>query len=276
MTPPDRWRGLFAVLVTPLGPDGALDEAGAAALADFYLDRGASGLVVASVMGEGSSLTPAERERLVGAVVERCGGRAPVLVGSTNPGIDPARWGVAGVLAAPRDVRDLAQRTELPLVLLDYPPVTGTVSVDEIAALLDELPRVAAIKLEHVPSWHKMAALRARVGDRLRIFGALSGLHVLSELAAGSDGLMTGAAAPERLVAVLRAHARGDAAAAQDAYAAALPLLVFEAQPGVSIALRKAMLVELGALRCDHVRPPTVPLDDVMRAEVRRVVARWR
>lgn len=276
MTPPERWSGLFAVLVTPFTPDGALDEAGAASLADFYLDRGASGLVVASVMGEGPALAPAERERLVRAVVERCGGRAPVLVGSTNPEIDPARWGVAGVLVSPRDASALVRETELPLVLLDYPPVTGAVSVDEIAALLDEIPRIAAIKLEHVPSWHKMAALRARVGDHLRIFGALSGLHALSELAAGSDGLMTGAAAPERLVAVLRAHARGDAAAAQAAYAAALPLLVFESQPGVSIALRKAMLVELGALRCDRVRPPTVPLDDVMRAEVRRVVARWR
>ena len=175
MTPPAQWSGLFAVLVTPFTPDGALDEAGAAALVDFSLGHGATGLVIARVMGEGTALTDPERERLVRVVVERCGGRAPVLLGSTSAGVDPASWGIGGVLVAPRDVRDLARATDLPLVLLDYPPVTGVVTVDELVALLREVPRIAAIKLEHVPSWHKMAALRARVGDRLRLFGALSG-----------------------------------------------------------------------------------------------------
>jgi 4-hydroxy-tetrahydrodipicolinate synthase len=276
MTSPAQWSGLFAVLVTPFTSDGALDEAGVVALVDFYLGHGATGLVVASVMGEGTSLTDPERERVVRLAVERCGGRVPVLLGSTSSGVDPASWGVGGVLVSPRDVRSLARATDLPLVLLDYPPVTGTVTVDELVALLGEVPRIAAIKLEHVPSWHKMAALRARVGDRLRIFGALSGMYALSELDAGSDGLMTGAAAPDRLVRLLRAYARGDVAAAQAAYVEALPFLVFEAQQGVAIAMRKAMLVELGVLRCDLVRPPTAPLDAAMRAEVRRLFERWQ
>jgi 4-hydroxy-tetrahydrodipicolinate synthase len=176
---------------------------------------------------------------------------------------------------APRDARALAHSHDLPLVLLDYPPVTGITSVDDLAALLDDVPHIAAIKLEHVPTWQKIAALRARVGGRLRIFGAQSGLYALSELDAGSDGLMTGAAGPGGLVTLMRAHARGDAAAAQAAYAELLPLLVFEAQAGISIALRKVMLAELGVIACDLVRPPVAPADAAMRAEVRRVFARW-
>jgi 4-hydroxy-tetrahydrodipicolinate synthase len=198
-----------------------------------------------------------------------------VIVGSTSAGVDPARWGCSGLLAAPRAVRAAAGLTELPLVLLDYPPATGELSIDALAALVAEVPRIAAIKLEHVPTWHKMAALRARLGDRLAVFGAASGLYAPSELAAGSDGLMTGAAVPERLVAILDAHARGDDGAVQAAYAAALPLLVFEAQPGVAIAMRKAMLVERGVIGCGEVRPPTASLDAAMRAEVRRWLAGW-
>jgi len=275
MGAPPGWAGLFAVLVTPFTPDGALDEAGVVALADFYLGHGAAGLVVGSVMGEGAALTDAERERLVRIAAERAGDRAPVILGSTGPEADPARWGAGGLLVAPSGARELARAHGLPLVLLDYPPVTGIASVEELGALLDEVPSIAAIKLEHVPTWQKIAALRARAGSRLRIFGAQSGLYALSELDAGSDGLMTGAAGPGHLVALMRAHARGDAAAAQAAYAEILPLLVFEAQAGISIALRKVMLVELGIIGCDLVRPPVAPADAAMRAEVRRLFARW-
>ena len=65
-----RFGSVVTAMVTPFGPDGALDLDAAAALARHLADTGSEGLVVAGTTGEGPVLTDAERIDLFRAVVE--------------------------------------------------------------------------------------------------------------------------------------------------------------------------------------------------------------
>ena len=80
-------HGLFAVLPTPMRGDGELDLESLDRVVDYYLDGGATGLVPASVAGEGDRLDEGERLRVMRRVVQRCRGRAPMVAGvEEHPG----------------------------------------------------------------------------------------------------------------------------------------------------------------------------------------------
>jgi 4-hydroxy-tetrahydrodipicolinate synthase len=79
---------------------------------------------------------------------------------------------------------------------------------------------------------------------------------LLDELAAGAAGAMTGFSHPEGLRAALDAWAAGRYPAARAAFAPWLPLVNYEAQPGVGLAIRKEILRQRGIFADSAVRPP--------------------
>jgi 4-hydroxy-tetrahydrodipicolinate synthase len=83
---------------------------------------------------------------------------------------------------------------------------------------------------------------------------------------------MTGFSCPEALVGTVGAFAEGGLAAARAAFAPFLPLVNFEQQPRVALALRKALFRERGLIADAAVRPPAAPLPDelvpVLRAQL--------
>jgi 4-hydroxy-tetrahydrodipicolinate synthase len=94
-----------------------------------------------------------------------------------------------------------------------------------------------------------------------QILGGLGGVSLLHELEAGSHGTMTGFALPDILVRIVREHQAGDRDAARREFEAALPLMVFEAQPGAGVALRKELLKRKGAIAHATVRQPAAVPD---------------
>ncbi|HMM41801.1 MAG TPA: hypothetical protein PKA95_07865, partial [Thermomicrobiales bacterium] len=78
----------------------------------------------------------------------------------------------------------------------------------------------------------------------------------LDELRRGASGTMTGFAYPEVLVRIWRAWSGGDRAAAAEAYYRYLPLLVFEGQPKLGVAIRKEILRRRGLIETALVRQP--------------------
>jgi 4-hydroxy-tetrahydrodipicolinate synthase len=92
------------------------------------------------------------------------------------------------------------------------------------------------------------------------VYGGLGGVGLLDELAAGAAGAMTGFSHPEGLQAALTAWADGGFQAAREAFAPWLPLVNFEAQPGVGLALRKDVLRRRGIISEATVRPPAPKL----------------
>jgi 4-hydroxy-tetrahydrodipicolinate synthase len=271
--PPAWLKGLFAVLPTPMVAGGGLDLESLDRVVDYYLEGGAAGLVPVSVAGEGDRLDEAERRSVMQRVVQRARGRVPVVAGiladATEAALaqveSAAQCGVDGLLVKPAGggaqaildhFRAIGRAARLPVVLLDYPPATPRLPVELIGMLAECVPEVAGIKLEDEPTDVKMAGLRAVVGQRLRIFGGLSGARCLRELASGADGFFTGCPQPQPLVQTMACYQDGDLAGAALAFESLREVIARERQrPAAMIAQRKAILCELGVLRDDATRP---------------------
>jgi 4-hydroxy-tetrahydrodipicolinate synthase len=84
-------RGYLAVLYTPFDESGAIDEAGLRHNVNATLTLpGVGGLSVNSLHQEFWTLTDAERFRLVEVVLDTVRGRAPVVIGCTDPSASKA------------------------------------------------------------------------------------------------------------------------------------------------------------------------------------------
>jgi 4-hydroxy-tetrahydrodipicolinate synthase len=111
------------------------------------------------------------------------------------------------------------------------------------------------VKSETPPTSPAIADLTA--ATTVPVFGGLGGLGLLlDELMAGAASAMTGSSHPEGLAAARRAWDVGGYAAAREAYLRWLPLVNFEAQGGIGLAVRKFGLREWGIFASAAVRPP--------------------
>jgi 4-hydroxy-tetrahydrodipicolinate synthase len=72
---------------------------------------------------------------------------------------------------------------------------------------------------------------------------------------------MTGFAYPEILVAVIEAFQEGNRGHARDVFYRYLPLIRFEGQTGIGLAIRKALLRRRGLLQSAALRYPGPTLD---------------
>lgn len=276
-------QGLIAVLVTPFTANGRVDRDSLDRLVDFYLYRGARGLVVLSVMGEGPALTCREQIGVVRRVVRRVDARVPVIAG-VNEGTSAAgamarrlvdQGATALLVCTPSALRSrydeiaahyrhLAVVAGVPLVMLDYPRLVGELPIPFIERVASQVAHVRAIKVEAAPTHEKVAGLRAALGDRLSPLGASGGLHCLEELEAGATGLMTGYAYPEQLVEIMARFRVGDRDGARAEYERWYPDLMHEKRHG--LALRKEVLRKRGIISSSTLRPRLIQAAGSSRA----------
>ncbi len=107
----------------------------------------------------------------------------------------------------------------------------------------------------------------------VKIFGGLGGVFLLEELMAGATGAMTGFAYPEILVEIVTAFRSGDVKRAADVFYRNVPLMRFEFQEGIGMAIRKEVLRRRGALTSAAIRAPGAKLDAPTLAALDRVLA---
>jgi 4-hydroxy-tetrahydrodipicolinate synthase len=293
-------RGVFIIAATPFAEDGALDLDSLARLIDFYVAAGVHGLTILGMLGEAHKLTYDESCLLVEHTLRRVAGAVPVVVGVSNPGLANVALltsaamsaGAAGVMIAPPAGLSTDEQIEgylhqvcetlgpsVPVVLQDYPQATGVhLSVSLFNRLLDDLPQIKVLKHEDCPGLGKITRIRAGAGRdgrrRVAILVGNGALYYPLELARGADGAMTGFAFPEVLVKVYERFAAGrseDAFALFDAY---LPLIRYEQQPGIGLAIRKEILHRRGVLASPMVRAPGARLDAHDRAELESLLTR--
>lgn len=292
-------RGVYLIAATPFAEDGALDLPALDRLLDWYLARGVDGLTILGQLGEAHKLTGEEAVAVTRRVLARVAGRVPVVVGVSSPGYAgmvelahlAAGEGAAGVMVAPPGTlkgdeavlgycRDVAERLgEISWVLQDFPlaggPPMGAGLIGRIAAAC---PNLVVLKHEDWPGLDKLTALRrqetAGGARRLAILCGHGGILLPHELARGADGAMTGFSYPEMLVEVCELASTGRHEEALDRYDPYLPLLRYEQQPGLGLAVRKHVLWRRGALASPTLRAPALPLSPETRAEVDRLMER--
>jgi 4-hydroxy-tetrahydrodipicolinate synthase len=90
---------------------------------------------------------------------------------------------------------------------------------------------------------------------------------------AGATGAMTGFAFPEILVEIVTAFRAGEVDRAADVFYRNVPLMRFEFQEGIGMAIRKEVLRRRGALKSAAIRAPGAKLDAATVAALDRVMA---
>jgi 4-hydroxy-tetrahydrodipicolinate synthase len=285
-------RGVYAIAPTPFTEAGAIDVASTDRMVDFYRAADVDGITILGIMGEAPKLTEDEAIGFVGQVVKRAG--LPIIVGVSAPGFAAMRslaqtsmkLGAAGVMIAPppslrtddQIVGYYAQAVEaigrdVPFVIQDYPLSIGVVMTPAvIRRIVMDNPSCVMLKHEDWPGLEKISALRAFQRDgSLRPISILTGngaLFLDFEMERGADGAMTGYCFPELLVDVVRLTRDGKREAAHDLFDAHLPLIRYEQQPCVGLAVRKYVLRRRGAIASDAQRKPAGLLSAPARAEV--------
>ncbi len=286
--PPFSFRGVFNITPTPFHPDGSLDEASLHRLIEFNLGLGVHGLTILGVMGEASKLTDAERERVIVTVLDAAAGRLPICVGTTHAATDPCvaysrqaqALGAQAVMVAPprlarssdaallRHYLTVAEAVDIPIIVQDHPPSSGVfMSIEFIAQLAEQAPHCRYLKLEDEPTLPKLTRIRT-AAPSVEIVGGSNGMWFLEELQRGAVGIMTGFGYPDILVEIYRRWTAGDEAGAADLFYRYCPLIRFENQPGLSLAIRKQVYYRRGAIASPRVREPFAAIDAATLAEL--------
>lgn len=292
-------RGVYPIAPTPFFDDGRIDTTSIDRLVDFYLDIGATGLTVLGQLGEAPKLTHAEGVDVARRMIRRAPS-LPVIVGVSAPGFAAMREltlevmaaGAAGVMIAPPNTlrtdeqivgyyRQAVQAlgADVPFVIQDY-PLTFSVQMTPgvIRRIVDELPSCVMLKHEDWPGLEKISTLRGYERDgsmrHIAILVGNNGLFLDYEMARGADGANTGYAFPDLLCDVVRLSTSGQREAAHDLFDAHLPLLRYEQQPGVGLAVRKYLLMRRGLLSSAAMRAPAAALSATARGEVEHLLGR--
>jgi 4-hydroxy-tetrahydrodipicolinate synthase len=244
-------------------------------------------------MGEAPKLEAAESLAIVKRVIAAADG-LPIIVGVSAPGFAAMRAlaaesmaaGAAGVMIAPSNILRTDESilgyyrqavaaigADIPFVIQDYPLNFQVVMTPKvIREIVRENPSCAMLKHEDWPGLEKISALRGFQADGsmrpISILCGNGGLFLDFEMERGADGAMTGYAFPDMLVDVVAMSQTGSRASAHDLFDAHLPLLRYEQQPGIGLAVRKYVLAKRGAIATDAQRAPAAALSTTARAEV--------
>jgi 4-hydroxy-tetrahydrodipicolinate synthase len=289
--------GVYNITPTPFHADGRLDSDSLRRLTTFTRDKGVDGMTILGVLGEADKLTDRERDEVIATTLEAAGSEFPICVGTTHAGTDgcislsrrAAALGAAAVMIAPprlartndaalkRHYLTVADAIDLPIVVQDFPPAVGgiTMSVELIAALTAESPKLLHLKLEDEPSPMKVSQVLA-ANPSVRVLGGLGGLMFLEELRHGAVGTMTGFAFPEILVDIYRRFSQGDRDGATEVFYRYLPLIRFENQPRINLVLRKHIYHRRGAIATPCARAPFTAVDPGTLADLDDLLTRLR
>ena len=272
------FKGLGIALVTPFTQDGAVDYTALKRLLDYQVDNGADFFCILATTGETPTLTADEKKRIKDMVVEKVGGKMPILVGcggnNTAAVVEELQTGdyhdVDGILSVCpyynkpsqeglyQHFKEIAHATKLPVVLYNVPGRTGVnMKAETTVRLARDCENIVAIKeasgsLEQVDEILKNAP---------RGFDVISGDDALTYpmVACGAVGVISviGNALPREFSKMIRLEKKGEFEGAlkiHHRFTDLFSLLFVDGNPaGV-----KAMLHQMGFI--DNVlRLPLVP-----------------
>jgi 4-hydroxy-tetrahydrodipicolinate synthase len=272
------FRGTFTALATPFNPDGP-DYHAIRRLVDHQIENGVEGLLACGCTGEPSSMSEAERLRVMETVVDAAGGRTPVLGGTgTNCTestvrftIEALKTGIDGVLVItpyynkPTPAGQIAHfsraadASSKPLMIYNVPGRTGTNMTVETITTLAQHPNVQALK-DAAGSVERVTEIRRACG-----IAVLSGDDhlALAQVLMGASGVVsvTSNVAPAAMGEMIRQGLEGRVETARRLHEVLFPLfraLFVETNPA---PVKKALQL-LGLFSDPSPRLPLVPVQE--------------
>jgi len=288
------WRGVFPAATTQFDAGLELDLGATQRVQKALLQDGVHGLVLMGTVGEGNSLSAAEKRSVLGAAVDVSEGRVPVIAGvsefTTATAVsfvrDAERIGATGLMVLPAMVyvptpaeleyhfRAVAAATGLPIMLYNNPP-SYRVNID-IATLerLTDVANIVAIK-ESAPDPRRFTDLFNAFGKRFVLFAGLDDV-AFEGLALGAEGWVSGLTNvfPAESLLLYEAVRNGDLERARSIYRWFMPLLHLDAEHDLVQSIKLAE--QIMGRGTERVRPPRLPLTGERRAAVIAMVERAR
>jgi 4-hydroxy-tetrahydrodipicolinate synthase len=290
--------GVYVIAPTPFNSDGTIDNDSIDRMVDSFLEFGVTGITVLGQMGEAPKLDHDEAIQVASRVIRRA--TVPVIVGVSAPGFASMKMltdavlsaGAAGVMIAPPsnlktddqiagyyNQASRAIGADVPFVIQDYPLTFNvTMTPGIVKRIVNENPSCVMLKHEDWPGLEKITALRGFEADRsmrhISILCGNGGVFLDFETERGADGAMTGYCFPDMLIELGRLARSGNRDAAHDLFDIHLPLIRYEQQPGLGLAVRKYVLVRRGILASDTQRMPAASLSLRAKSEIDYLVSR--
>jgi 4-hydroxy-tetrahydrodipicolinate synthase len=287
-------NGVHAAIVTHFDAQLRVDHDGVAAQVRRLIDDGLHGIVANGTVGEGGSLSPAERRAVVETAVSAAAGRAPVCAGvSAGTAAQAAAYaqdareaGAESLMVLPpllyrADARELrefftavARATDLPLMIYNNPEASGNdLTPAALAELARAIPAITAIK--------ECSGDARRIAELVDLCPELDVMvggddWALEGFCAGASGWISGVAVvfPAQCVRLWELCGAGDLPAARELYRALRPLGHLDMTPKL-VQYFKAALDELG-LGGGPCRPPRLSLTEAELATLRSALERAR
>lgn len=287
--------GSFVALVTPFKDDGAVDFEAMARLVEHVIAGGVDGLVPCGTTGEKSTLTNDEHKAVIEKVVELAGGRVPVVAGTgsndTRHSADMAKFAksvgsTAGLSVVPyynkptqegmiRHYCEIAERSELPLVVYNIPSRTGSkMTADTLLQLADKCPLVRSVKDATGDLDFATQILRGRPAGFTHLSGDDSA--TLPLIAMGGDGVISVIAneMPARFSEMVHLAMEGRFADARQVFYELYPLMTANFIETNPIPL-KASLAMMGLIQ-ETYRLPLCPMAPSNREKLKQVLIEMR
>lgn len=201
---------LLTAMVTPFNADGSVNYEKAADLAEWLINNGSDGLVVAGSTGEAATMSAEEKLELFRVVVNRINKRVPVIAGTgSNNTADSIKMtkmaeamGVDGVLIVGpyynkptqegfyQHFAAVAQSTALPIIVYNVPGRTASnIAPATVARLAEDFENIVAIK-EAAGNVAQVAELYAVLPEDFTIYSGDDGL-ILPFMSVGATGLIS-------------------------------------------------------------------------------------
>ena len=288
------FKGSIVALITPMRPDGSLDEAAYSRFIDWQIEQGTEGIVAVGTTGESPTLTHEEHRRAVEIAVRAAGKRVPVIAGagsnSTAEAISlsqhAARVGADVVmLVTPyynkpsqeglyRHYMAVADAVDLKLIIYNIPSRCVVDMSVETMARLAQHPNIVGVKDATANLARPLHTRRACGAGFIQLSG--EDHTVVSFLAAGGDGCISVTAnlAPRLCADMHEAWREGrveDAIAIQDTLLPLHDAMFCESNPG-PVKYAASLLGRSLA----HCRLPLAPISDAARIRVREAMVQTR
>jgi len=286
-----KWHGVMPAMTTCLDEHLRVDAAFMARHSQWLLDNGCTGIISLGSLGQGATLTFAEKEAVLRNMTAAVGDRAPVVASisalSTEEAVGLAKAaeqaGCSGLMVLPPyvycgDWREMKahvtavfRATQLSCMLYNNPVAYGTdFRPEQVAELAQQYENFAAVK-ESSTDVRRVTAIRALTGDRLQVFVGVDDA-IVEGLAAGAVGWVAGLvnAFPAESVALFNWAASGKREEAFALYRWFLPLLRMDTVPKF-VQLIHQVQQETGTGNV-RVRPPRLQLTGMELEETRVIV----
>ena len=285
------FQGSFVALITPMHPDGAVDEAAFSAFVDWQIQQGTNGIVPVGTTGESPTLSHDEHRRVVEIAVKVAAGRVPVLAGagsnSTAEAIELTRHAKeagadAALIVTPYYNKPtqqgmilhytaIADAVDLPIVIYNIPSRSVVDMSVETMAHLAQHRNIVGVKDTTANLARPLHTRRACGAEFVQMSG--EDHTALAFKAAGGHGCIsvTGNLAPRLCSEMHRAWQDGETGKAMDIQDRLLALhdaMFVETSPGP--VKYGASLLGHGS---EHCRLPLAPVSDGTRAQVRAAMA---